>query len=784
MSGVLSAITRSSKKGTKSLVPSCQRATACHINQQRSSSTETVPPFRKILVANRGEIALRVLRTAREHNMKTVAIYSTADAKSLHVAMADEAVCVGGAASSDSYLDIDKVCKAIELTGAECVHPGYGFLSENAAFSEKVEQMNINEAAYDETPGDKKVKFVGPSHHAIHSLGDKIQSKLIADAAGVSTIPGYNGVVTSPAHAIEIAHSIGYPVMIKASSGGGGKGMRICYTDAQVEEGYRLGSAEAKSFFGDDRLLVEKYVEDPHHIEIQVLSGKNANGELDILCFAERECSIQRRNQKVLEESPSPHLKPETRREMIRQVKSLVREVNYESAGTVEFLVDKNQNFYFLEMNTRLQVEHPVTEMISGDGWASGNYVDLVHGMLEVAAGRGIPQKYLDLVDHSMDDEYGDGGEGANVKYTGHAIEARVYAEDPLRGFLPSTGPLVKYSEPPELLHVGSNEKPCNIRIDTGVVPGTIISPFYDPIISKIISYSPVDRIHSIQGLGSALDQYIIKGVQHNVPFCRDVLRTHDFIKGYTPTNFIEEHYPEGFSGGQLSEVERKQLVAIAREIARKKGIMMKSPPLALSGSSGENANEDEVVVCLGGMFGDAYLVKSKIDLEKDCSITASVSKLQKEGDGTDATLVVDFCNLDYDPSGDMAQVSLAGENRALQVHEEDETGTLKLTMFGSDVNIIVMSYDEYKLSTLMKEPIPKDWGNFVLSPMPGTLISFAVKEGDTVEMGQELCVVEAMKMQNVIRSHKAGSKVKKLYGVVGASLRADECLIEFEEEE
>ena len=414
--------------------------------------------------------------------------------------MSDEAVCIGGAASSDSYLDIDKVCQAIELTGAECVHPGYGFLSENAAFCEKVEQMNVNESVYGGTSSEKKVKFVGPSQHAIHSLGDKIQSKLIADAAGVSTIPGYNGVVTSPAHAIEIAHSIGYPVMIKASSGGGGKGMRICYTDAQVEEGYRLGSAEAKSFFGDDRLLVEKYVEDPHHIEIQVLSGQNAKGELDILCFAERECSIQRRNQKVLEESPSPHLRPETRREMIRQVKSLVREVHYESAGTVEFLVDKDQNFYFLEMNTRLQVEHPVTEMISGDGWASGNYVDLVHGMLEVAAGRGIPQKYLDMVDHSMDDKYGDGGEGANVRYTGHAIEARVYAEDPLRGFLPSTGPLVKYAEPPELLRVGSNDTPCNIRIDTGVVPGTIISPFYDPIISKIISYSPVDRVHSIEG--------------------------------------------------------------------------------------------------------------------------------------------------------------------------------------------------------------------------------------------------------------------------------------------
>ncbi|KAL7516922.1 hypothetical protein ACHAWX_001893 [Stephanocyclus meneghinianus] len=753
--------------------------------QQRANSTSASPPFRKILIANRGEIALRVMRTARSHNIPTVAIYSTADAQSLHVAMADEAVCIGGAASSDSYLDIDKVCEAIDLCGAEAVHPGYGFLSENSTFAERVAAMNVNEAVYGSSAsGDKKVKFIGPSKHAIQSLGDKIQSKLIADAAGVSTIPGFNGVVQSPDHAVEIARSIGYPVMIKASSGGGGKGMRICYTDAQVQEGYRLGSAEAKSFFGDDRLLVEKYVVDPHHIEIQVLSGRNAKGELDILCFAERECSVQRRNQKVLEESPSAHLLPDTRRQMIRQVKSLVREVGYESAGTVEFLVDKDQNFYFLEMNTRLQVEHPVTEMISGDGYASGNYVDLVHGMLEVAAGRGIPQKYLDMVDHSEDERYGDGGEGANVRYTGHAIEARVYAEDPLRGFLPSTGPLVKYAEPPALLNVGSNLEPCHIRIDSGVVPGTIVSPYYDPILSKIIAYSPVNRGHSILGLGSALDQYVIRGVQHNVPFCRDVLRNDDFVKGYTPTGFIAQHYPDGFSGGQLSAVERKELVAIAGEIARKKRILMGSPPLTLSGKDGENANQDEVVVCLGGMFGDAYLVQSKINLEGDCTITACVSKLYHEGDGTDESHVVELCNLDYEPSGELAQVSVGGTDRALQIHEEDETGSMKLTMFGFESHVMVMSLGEYELARHMKKPIPKDWGNFVLSPMPGTLISFAVKEGDVVEIGQELCVVEAMKMQNVIRSHKAGAKIGKLHGEVGASLRADECLIEFEKAE
>jgi len=743
-----------------------------------------------------------------------VAIYSTADVKSAHVSLADEAVCIGPPASSESYLDIDKVCRAIEETGAEGVHPGYGFLSENARFAERVEAMEVNEGPHGGPTGaetneekkkekekekekEKKVKFIGPSAHAIQSLGDKIQSKLIAEAAGVSTIPGFNGVVTSPDHAVEIAQEIGYPVMIKASSGGGGKGMRICYDDAQVKEGYRLGSAEAKSFFGDDRLLVEKYVEDPHHIEIQVLSGRNpATGELDILCFAERECSIQRRNQKVIEESPSPHLLPSTRREMIRQVKSLVRNVDYESAGTVEFLVDKHQNFYFLEMNTRLQVEHPVTELISGDGYDSGNYVDLVHGMLEVAAGRGIPQKYLDLVDRSnAEGEAEDGGEGANVRYTGHAIEARIYAEDPFRGFLPSTGPLVKYVEPPPV--VGEGEDSCHIRIDAGVVPGYNVSPFYDPILSKVISYSARSRGHAIRGLGSALDQYLLKGVQHNVPFVRDVLRNRDFVKGYTPTSFIGEHYPDGFSGGRLSKKETAEFAVIAREIGRKRGLLMKGPPLALANARGNYSHdgdeeEEEVVVCMGGIFGDIYRVSSKT--HDDGSVTANVTKMPKNSGSLDAgsepeeaeeeSHAIALSSMDYEPADNFAKVVISGEIRALQVHGEDETGMLKLTMYGSDEDVLVMSPGEYQLACHMNEPKPKDLGNFVMSPMPGTLISYGVQEGDIVEMGQELCVVEAMKMQNVIRSHKAGAKVGKLHGVVGASLRADEVLIEFEQME
>mmetsp|Transcript_14985 Transcript_14985/g.21286 ORF Transcript_14985/g.21286 Transcript_14985/m.21286 type:complete len:829 (-) Transcript_14985:54-2540(-) len=764
-----------------------------------SSQSSDTPPFSKILIANRGEITLRIIRTAQQLGIQTIAIYSTADAKSLHVQMADEAVCIGPPASSDSYLDIDKVCEAIQLTGAEGVHPGYGFLSENSAFAERVEQLTVGNnnnksSSSNSNQSEAKVKFIGPSTHAIQSLGDKIQSKLIAQAAGVSIIPGYNGVVTSPEHALEIAHDIGYPVMIKASSGGGGKGMRICYNDDQVKEGYRLGSAEAKSFFGDDRLLVEKYVEDPHHIEIQVLSGRNPHsGELDILCFAERECSIQRRNQKVIEESPSPHLLPETRREMIREVKALVREVNYESAGTVEFLVDKHQNFYFLEMNTRLQVEHPVTEMISGDGYASGNYVDLVRGMLEVAAGRGIPQEYLDMVDHSNAEvEAKDGGEGANVRYTGHAIEARVYAEDPLRGFLPSTGPLVKYVEPPSVLSVESSDdkevedNSCYIRVDTGVLPGSIISPHYDPILSKIISYSPTSRNNAIESLGSALDQYLLRGVQHNVPFVRDVLRNDDFVRGYTPTGFIDQHYPDGFSGGQLSVTEKEELAVIARELFRIREIVMDTPPLAsseedLSDVTDEKEATEEVVVCLGGMFGEAYLVESKFDMAGRESVS-SISKLTRDAGGEmwEKAQAVDLSSIEYEPSSDFAHVVVSGQSRSLQVHGECETGTMTVTMYGADVDVLVMSRAEYELARLMKEPIPKDYGNFVMSPMPGTLISFAVKEGDVVEMGQELCVVEAMKMQNVIRSHKAGAVVGKLHGEVGASLRADEILIEF----
>ena len=542
---------------------------------------------------------------------------------------------------------------------------------------------------------------------------------------------------------------------------------------------------------------------DPHHIKIQILSGRNpTTGTLDIVCFHERECSIQRRNQKVIEESLSPYLHPATWRKMIKQVKSLVRTVGYESAGTVELLVDKDKNFYFLEMNTRLQVEHPVTEMISGDGHHTGRTVDFVYGMLKVAAGRGIPKEYLDMIDKSSssgdngrsdndDEDVGAGEDGANIRFVGHAIEARIYAEDPYRGFLPSTGPLVKYVEPPSLICVkedssisflGHNEyesvgagvgeavgaavgavaalggpifgivgkgvgesigravdnvrevamtEYCHIRLDSGVVPGSIVTPHYDPILSKIISYSPTSREAAIRGLRMALDRYLIRGntIRHNVPFVRDVLRNHDFVAGYTRTSFIKTHYPDGFVGGLgcLSEVERCELVAIAREIVRRRA-------LALGVTTAGGGGEEDIVVCLGGMFGDAYLVSTLWTVhDGNRDVTASVTVLRSEMNVDEEVVAhppqsVTVTALEYEPLRDFAHCKIAGMSRVLQVHGEDEIGMLKLTMYGADADVLVLSPPEYRLACHMLEPMPLDLGDFVLSPMPGTLVSYAVE--------------------------------------------------------
>jgi len=725
-----------------------------HASHSEHESLSKPSPFQKVLIANRGEIACRVIKTCKKMGIETVAIYSTPDAKSPHVTQADEAVCVGPAVSSKSYLDIDNVCKAIEVSGAEAIHPGYGFLSENADFAKRVEGMIA--------PNGKNVKFIGPGSNAIISMGDKITSKRIAMEAGVNVIPGYDGIVKSKEEAARIANDIGYPVMIKATSGGGGKGMRICYNDEQVMEGFLLSSAEAKSFFNDERLFIEKYIESPHHIEIQLLAGRKVNsdgseGELEILCFPERECSIQRRNQKILEESPSTLLQPETRAEMVRQVKRLVRKVDYRSAGTVEWLVDQHQNFYFLEMNTRLQVEHPVTEAVS-------NNVDLVYGMIEIAAGNGIPQEYLDMLgctEGLSEKEM----EGKSIPFHGHAIEARVYAEDPVRGFLPSTGPLVQYMEP----KIADEGCGYDIRVDSGVTSGSIISQYYDPMISKLICFSPNNRLEAINGLSKALDSYVIEGIDENTSFLSDVLRHPSFIEGHTPTNFIPIHYPDGFNGVSLNADEEAEAVAVAATVSAWRLDMLDRPPLPLN----KHDQWIEAVVCLGGMFGKPFKINVTDVIEGIVSVTCI-----GESNDSQKTHTVKIEDMDIDVSHPIVDCIVNGRDKSYQIGVQNSSGLFPMKASGAKFDVMVMSTEEFELSRFMKPPKAIDTSNLILSPMPGTLISYSVEDEQEVVSGQEICIVEAMKMQNVLRSTRAG-KVK-LQASVGSTLLTDEVIAQF----
>lgn len=720
------------------------------------TSSPKPPPFGKILIANRGEIACRIIKTCKKLGIQTVAIYSIPDAKSPHVTQADEAICVGPAASSESYLDIENVCKAIKISGAEAIHPGYGFLSENSYFARAVEDIVA--------PNGKQVRFIGPASHAITAMGDKITSKRIAMEAGVSVIPGYDGIVGSKEDAVRIAQGIGYPVMIKATSGGGGKGMRICYNDDQVKEGFTLSSAEAKSFFSDERLFIEKYIANPRHIEIQLLAGRKLNpdgseGDLEILCFPERECSIQRRNQKIIEESPSTLLKPETRCEMVRQVKRLARKVDYRSAGTVEWLVDENQNFFFLEMNTRLQVEHPVTEAVS-------NNTDLVYAMLEIAAGNGIPQEYTDLlgpISGLSEEEI----EGRSVPFHGHAIEARIYAEDPVRGFLPSTGHLIRYIEPQN----ACLDIACDIRVDTGVTSGSIISQFYDPMISKLICFSPNSRLEAIDGLKKALDKYVIEGIEENTAFISDVLKNESFLKGHTPTNFIQLHYPDGFSGVSLSSDEEAEVAAVAATVSYLRTRFLKNSPLPFSAYAETKA----VMVCIGGIFGRIFRVEMKDFVDGDRII--SVQHLDNESDVITEKVIL-LSEIQFDVNEPIIAFNINGVVKAYQVGSEANSGSFDVKVAGARVEVLVMSSNEYDLSRHMKPPKDIDTSNVILSPMPGTLISFSVIDGQEILSGQEICVVEAMKMQNVIRSTRPGAiKIKK---AIGSSLMTDDVIVEF----
>jgi len=660
--------------------------------------------FSKILIANRGEIACRIMRTAHRLGIKTVAVYSEADRTALHVDITDEAVLVGPPPSAESYLVADRIVAAAKETGAEAVHPGYGFLSENADFATALDAAGI--------------AFVGPNVRAIGAMGDKIESKKIAAEAKVNTVPGHIGVIKDDAEAIEIAREIGYPVMIKASAGGGGKGMRVARSDDEARDGFRSATNEAKSSFADDRVFIEKFIEQPRHIEIQIL----ADGHGNIVHLNERECSIQRRHQKVIEEAPSPFIDAETRAAMGEQAVRLARAVDYRSAGTVEFIVDKDRNFYFLEMNTRLQVEHPVTEYITG--------LDLVELMLRVAAGDKLPFTQ------------------EQVGLDGWAMECRVYAEDPLRGFLPSIGRLTRYREPPSADW---------LRVDSGVEDGGEISMFYDPMIAKVISHGR-DRDQAIARMADALDAYVVRGVQHNMAFLRAVMERSRFVEGNLTTDFIDEEFPGGFHGAEPDPSRIERLVAVAATIGR-------AEAARATLISGQVEGHEPGV-------GDDWVVRLGTE---NIAVRTVV-----EDDGTsvvigDRTYVVGG---EWQAGDPLFMGSLDGHPVRVQV---ERTGlSYRLIGGGASIDALVLSPRAGELMAHMPIKEAADTSRFLLSPMPGLLVSLAVEPGQDVKTGQEMAVVEAMKMENILRAERDGT-IKTLHAQPGDSLAVDQEIVEFE---
>ena len=663
--------------------------------------------IKKILVANRGEIACRVFKTAKKMNIKTVAVFSDADENALHVSMADEAVYIGASSASESYLSIDKIISACKKTGANAVHPGYGFLSERAEFCERLAAENII--------------FIGPPVNAIEAMGDKITSKKIAQEANVSTVPGHMDLIDDAKHAVTISNKIGYPVMIKASAGGGGKGMRIAWNDEEAIEGFARSKSEAASSFGDDRIFIEKFVVEPRHIEIQVLADQHGN----CVYLGERECSIQRRNQKVIEEAPSPFLDEKTRVAMGEQSCALAQAVGYTSAGTVEFIVDKEKNFYFLEMNTRLQVEHPVTELITG--------IDLVEQMIRVANGEKLNVKQN------------------SIKLNGWAMESRLYAEDPYRNFLPSIGRLTRYRPPTE-----SVTKECVIRNDTGVFEGGEISMFYDPMIAKLCTWS-TNRKKAISAMENALDRFEIEGIGHNLPFLSAVMGHTRFKSGNITTAFIDEEYPDGFEGVNPSDDILEVLSVTALIITR-----MKMQRISARDSTFDNPvpREDNLVTRIARKNTNVTIsdVKDgyKISFEKK-SFEASIK---------------------YELGGTLAELSINGNQHAVKV--TPVIGGYLLRLRGVEQVVKVMNSRIAELSDLMPEKLPTDTSKFLLCPMPGLMVSIMVSEGDIIEEGQSLAMVEAMKMENVLRAEKPG-KVSKISVAEGDSLAVDEIIMEFE---
>ena len=661
--------------------------------------------FKKILIANRGEIACRVIKTARKMGIKTVAVYSEADASARHVELADEAVCIGPAASKESYLVIEKIIAACKQTGAEAVHPGYGFLSENADFCRQLEANGI--------------VFIGPKVLALESMGDKIASKNLANEAKVNTIPGYNDPIGTPEEAVEIAKGIGYPVMIKASAGGGGKGLRVAFDDKEAFEGFASCKNEAKNAFGDDRVFIEKFVEEPRHIEIQVLGDAHGN----VVYLNERDCSIQRRHQKVIEEAPSPFIDPATRKAMGEQAVALAKAVQYQSAGTVEFVVGKDKSFYFLEMNTRLQVEHPVTELITG--------LDLVEQMIRVAAGEKLAFGQSD------------------VQLNGWSMECRINAEDPFRGFLPSTGRLVKFAPPQEV--------PGQVRVDTGVYDGGEISMFYDSMIAKLIVHAAT-REQAIERMRDALNSFVIRGISSNIPFQSALMQHPRFQAGNFTTAFIAEEYPKGFDASDVPHDDPALLLSVAAFVHR--------------------TYIDRAAAVTGQLPGHELKVGDEWVVLRD-GVSHNVTVENAEG-GYDVTYSGETFKLrsDWKLGEALFEGTVNGEPFTMQL--ERRKLAYRLFHWGTQVDLIVMRARAAELLSLMPEKQAPDMSKFLLSPMPGLLREVAVTVGQEVKAGEKLAVIEAMKMENILKAEQ-DVKVKKISAAAGESLSVDQIIIEFE---
>jgi propionyl-CoA carboxylase alpha chain len=680
--------------------------------------------FTKILIANRGEIACRVILTARKMGIKTVAVYSDADKEARHVALADEAVNIGPAPSRDSYLQADKIIAACKQTGAQAVHPGYGFLSENAGFAKQVEEDGI--------------VFIGPKHHSIAAMGDKIESKKLAGAAGVNCIPGVNDAIETAERAVEIAQSIGYPVMIKASAGGGGKGLRVAFNDKEAFEGFTSCRNEAKSSFGDDRVFIEKFVEEPRHIEIQLLGDSHGN----VLYLNERECSIQRRHQKVIEEAPSPFISDATRKAMGEQAVLLAKAVNYQSAGTVEFVVGKDQSFYFLEMNTRLQVEHPVTECITG--------LDLVELMIRVAAGEKLPL--------TQD----------QVKRNGWAMECRINAEDPFRSFLPSTGRLVRFQPPRQSMFAADTTQLFGVRVDTGVQDGGEIPMFYDSMIAKLIVHGK-DRNEAIAKMREALNGFVIRGISSNIPFQAALLAHPKFVAGDFNTGFIAENYSQGFRAEDVPHDDNDFLTALAayvnrRILGRAAGISGQMP------GHGVTVGEEFVVIGLGaeGRNTQQAVVVRDFDAKSGSSVVETGGNRYE------------ICS-NWHLGGIRIRGTVNGQMFAAQVERGVGTNPLAIRIAhnGTRLDALVLSPRAAQLHALMPYKAPPDMSRYVLSPMPGLLVEVAVQVGQKVQAGERVAVIEAMKMENVLFAIADGV-VGKVLAQKGESLSVDQPIVEF----